>query len=100
MDYKSNSNFGNRHDKDREFPKSPLLIFRPPLNVHGEFSVILAGFSGELFSVDLLAKDEFEAVALAIDETGWNYHGEITVDTPVTIRDDLEPLLCFEYEVL
>jgi len=84
----------------RVFSNPQYILLRPPLNIEGEYSVILAGYEQEYFSIDLLANDEFEAVTLAIQETGWNYRGLITVDTWKTISDDLEPLLAFEYEVL
>ena len=66
--------------------------------ISGEFSVILAGYSGELRSIEVIAEDEFVAVTLALEETGWNILGEITVDDENTIVNNLEPLLSFVYQ--
>ena len=76
------------------------IILRPFMGVSGEFSVIMAGRSGELRSVEVVAEDEFVATRLALAETGWNIHGEITVDNQNTIENNLEPLLCFVYQPL
>jgi len=76
------------------------VVLHPFMGVSGEYSVILAGDSGELVNIDVVTHDEFSAVREALEETGWNIRGLITVDTLETIRDDLEPVLQFEYEPL
>lgn len=93
--------FGPGGIDDLGLEPAKSFIIWPFLGLEGEYSVILDGGSIErFFSVDLLADDEFDAVRRAIEQTGWNYPGQITVDNLETITDDLEPLLCFQYEVL
>ena len=74
------------------------VVLHPFMGISGEYSIILAGEGGKLLSVDVVAEDEFSAVRQAIEETKWNIKGLITVDSLETIRDDLEPVLQFEYE--
>ena len=74
------------------------IIIRPFMGLSGEYSVILVSNSGQMQSIEVIAKDEFDAVMLAIEETKWNAHGLITVDTQETIEKGLEPVLEFEYE--
>jgi hypothetical protein len=74
------------------------VVIHPFMGVSGEYSVILAGERGELRNVDVVAQDEFSAVRQAIEETKWNIKGLITVDTLETIKDDLDPVLQFEFE--
>ena len=76
------------------------IVLRPFMGIPGEFSVILAGNSGELRSIEVIAEDEFAAVTLALEETGWNILGEITVDDENTIVNNLEPLLSFVYQTV
>jgi hypothetical protein len=73
------------------------VVLRPFMGLSGEYSVIMASDSGGVRSVDVIASDEFDAVTVALVETGWNHSGEITVDDQNTLENDLEPLLCFEY---
>lgn len=74
------------------------VILHPFMGISGEYSIILAGESGQLLNIDVIATDEFSAVRQAIEETNWNFRGLITVDSLETIRDDLDPVLQFEYE--
>jgi hypothetical protein len=73
------------------------VVIRPFMGVAGEYSVIMASYAGHLRPIEVIAGDEFEAVTIALNETGWNLHGEISVDDINTIENNLEPLLCFEY---
>jgi hypothetical protein len=73
------------------------VVIWPFMGVAGEYSVIMVSYTGVLRPVEVIANDEFDAVTIALNETGWNLHGEITVDNLNTIENNLEPLLCFEY---
>lgn len=74
------------------------VVLHPFMGISGEYSIILAGDRGQLLNIDVIATDEFSAVRQAIEETNWNFRGLITVDSLETIRDDLDPVLQFEYE--
>lgn len=72
--------------------------FRPLFFIFGTLSALVFALLVTLFVKTEIPDLNSYVGTQALEEAEWNFKGLITVDSLETIRDDLEPVLQFEYE--